>query len=420
MKYFLAIIFAFNTLTAQQWQVTGDMPHPVYGGEAVVKDSMIYIIGGFSELLNRNVNLIQEYDPQSNGWRVVDSINVPRFGLIAGTFSDSIVVVGGLPIDLDLSSSIEMWNLSESPYVYDFSGEFIRTFSTGLIINNILYVFGGASLGLNTSYMFEYNISDSVIDYSSNFDFNLSFPFQQMSANSPGAIYLFGGIFITPSRFIYKYDITNKEIDLLSIELLQSRAGGKAVNVSDSEIYIIGGLNETMPLKTVEIFNGTGEDYNITAGPSLNYARKEFMAVKYDNSIYVFGGRDELGVPVEQVEKLDYMATSTDVTEEQTENINNYRLFQNYPNPFNPSTKINYYLPAKSIVELKVYNISGEEIEVLIKGEFEAGFHQATFHSVDPRTGAQFPNGVYLYRLRAFNFSGQKTFIDTGKMLLLK
>lgn len=419
MKYLLAIIFAFSSLTAQQWRVTGDMLHPVYGGEAVVKDSMIYVIGGFSELLNKNVNFIQEYNPQSNSWRIVDSLNVPRFGLVAGTYSDSIIIAGGLPLDLDFSSSVEMWNLSLRPYVYDLSDEFIRTFSTGLTLDNIFYVFGGTSLGLNSTYMFEYNISDSAIGYSSNFDFTLSFPFQQMSAYADGDIYLFGGIFIAPKRFIYKYDITNKEMDLLSVELLQSRAGGRAVSVSDSEVYIIGGLNETMPLKTVEIFNVTEGDYNVTTGPALNYARKEFMAVKYGNSIFVFGGRDELGVPVEQIERLDYMAP-TEVAKEQVQNVNDYWLFANYPNPFNPSTKIDYYLPAKCTVELKVYNISGEEIDVLVEGKLEAGLHQAVFHSVDPRTGAQLPSGVYLYRLRAFNFSDQKTFIDTRKMLLLK
>ena len=416
MKFFWAIIFALTSLNAQEWQVTGEMPHPVYGGKAVVKDSLIYIIGGFSGLLNKNVNFIQEYNPQSDSWRIVDSMNVPRFGLVAGTFSDSIVIAGGVYTDFDFSSSIEMWNLSDKPYVYDFSDELIRTFSTGLTLNNILYVFGGVSLGLNPNYMFEYNISKSAVDFSSNFGFGLSFPFQQMSAYADSIIYLFGGIFITPSRFIYKYDITNQSLDLLSTELLQSRAGGEAISVSDSVIYIIGGLNETMPLGTVEVFRITEGNYNIERGPSLNYARKEFMGVKYNNSIYVFGGRNTLGQPVAQVERLDYDNLPTDTgTEEDVQKVAKYQLFANYPNPFNPSTLISYYLPSRSMVELKVYNISGEEIDVLINKEQEAGLHQVTFAA-----GSQLSNGVYFYRLIAFNFSDQKTYIDTRKMLLLK
>jgi len=421
MKKIITIIiftFAFN-LNAQVWQVVqgAEMPNPVYGGEAVVKDSLIYVLGGFSDLFNSNVNLIQEYNPQSNSWRIVDSLNALRYGFIADNYQDSIVITGGIELNLSLDQSLEIWNLLNPPYIYDLSLDFIRTFSTGLIHNDILYVFGGVSISLLSTYMFEYNIPSSEIISSNNFGFLISYPFQQMSALAGNSIYLFGGVFIGTSRAIYNYNTQNRELNLLQSELMQSRAGGRAVSINDSSIYIIGGFNETeLALSSVEIFNVSGGNYTITNGPQFNFERSELMAVKYNNSIYVFGGKDDSGEPVSQVERLDLV---TNVENENMPKANDFILYANYPNPFNPSTLISFYLPSISLVQLKIFNLAGEEILELVNEEMNEGTHQVLFGASGENL-PQLSSGVYFYRLIAFNFSTQNTYIDTRKMLLLK
>jgi photosystem II stability/assembly factor-like uncharacterized protein len=85
-----------------------------------------------------------------------------------------------------------------------------------------------------------------------------------------------------------------------------------------------------------------------------------------------------------------------------------YRLSQNYPNPFNPSTLINFTIPQRSFVSIKVYDALGREVNTLFSEEKPAGVYEVNFN------GSGFSSGVYFYQLRAGNY------ILTKKMLLIK
>ena len=85
-----------------------------------------------------------------------------------------------------------------------------------------------------------------------------------------------------------------------------------------------------------------------------------------------------------------------------------FDLLQNYPNPFNPSTKIEYLIPEESFVELKVYNLIGQEIAVLVNQYQKAGTYRADFNA----TGMQ--SGIYIAKLTAGGFT------RSVKMTLLK
>lgn len=86
-----------------------------------------------------------------------------------------------------------------------------------------------------------------------------------------------------------------------------------------------------------------------------------------------------------------------------------FNVSQNYPNPFNPVTKIDFELPVDCKVTIKVYDITGREIAVLLNNELKS----ANYYTVDI-DGSRFTSGVYFYRLTAGNF------IDTKKMILIK
>jgi len=85
-----------------------------------------------------------------------------------------------------------------------------------------------------------------------------------------------------------------------------------------------------------------------------------------------------------------------------------FALYQNYPNPFNPSTIISWQLPVTSDVQLKVYDVIGNEVAKLVDGHKEAGHHNVEFDA------SALPSGVYFYTLTTGDF------ISTKKMILLK
>ncbi len=92
--------------------------------------------------------------------------------------------------------------------------------------------------------------------------------------------------------------------------------------------------------------------------------------------------------------------------------INTFNLEQNYPNPFNPTTTISYQLSANSKITLKVYDILGREVTMLVNKEQPAGKYKVNFDA------SKLNNGIYYYRIIAKNKT--KNFEQTKKMTLLR
>jgi hypothetical protein len=90
-----------------------------------------------------------------------------------------------------------------------------------------------------------------------------------------------------------------------------------------------------------------------------------------------------------------------------------YSISQNYPNPFNPNTVINYALPKSSLVTIKIYNILGEEVKILLHGQLQAGYYTIQWNG-DNNSGHSVASGMYIYRVDA----GQ--YVKTMKMMFLK
>ena len=85
-----------------------------------------------------------------------------------------------------------------------------------------------------------------------------------------------------------------------------------------------------------------------------------------------------------------------------------YSLQQNYPNPFNPSTTIKFDIRESGFVNLRIFDLLGQEVAVLVNEEMNAGTFEVNFDA------SQLTSGIYIYSLSAGDF------VSTKKMMLVK
>jgi hypothetical protein len=90
-----------------------------------------------------------------------------------------------------------------------------------------------------------------------------------------------------------------------------------------------------------------------------------------------------------------------------------YCLYQNFPNPFNPNTEIRFDLPENVRVELKIFNVLGQEVARLVDDVRPAGAYRILWDSKSA-TGTPVASGMYVYQIKAGKFT------DAKKMMLIR
>jgi photosystem II stability/assembly factor-like uncharacterized protein len=119
------------------------------------------------------------------------------------------------------------------------------------------------------------------------------------------------------------------------------------------------------------------------------------------NDSFMFAGTDDHGVWRRLRPGLVNIQTPTDMPQ-------TFRLAQNYPNPFNPTTTIEFELPEAGEVILRIFNLLGEEVEILLLASLPSGSHSVKWDA------SNLASGLYLYQLEI----GDN--IETRKMILMK
>jgi photosystem II stability/assembly factor-like uncharacterized protein len=172
------------------------------------------------------------------------------------------------------------------------------------------------------------------------------------------------------------------------------------------EIFV--GLGTSWPFRGEGVFHSTD---NGTTWTSIN---EGFGDLNVISLLVAPSGRVYAGTLVEGV--FSRSGTTT-VRLGDEELPGGFALEQNYPNPFNPSTKIKFQIPSSKLrfgisdlgfVSLKVYDILGREVRTLVNDNLPPGSYEVTFDA------GGLASGVYLYRLRAGEFT------QTKRMLLMR
>lgn len=410
-----------TSLLAQYWEGVSEMPYPVKGAQAVVKDSVVYLFGGYSDSLLSGTRRIQAYYPRSNSWKTVENkLTIPRYGHSIEQYNDHVYIFGGSSISNDSAYAMEGWNFDTHPYIHIYEKNFNRKFATSVISGEYIYLFGGYpdfQLFDSLKYLYQYHIPSATHtdSFSINDLYSDELPSRQMSVSDGKKIYILGGVYNGISRDINIFDLQNHSWTAGPVNLIRARAGGSAVHVEeDTQIVILGGFNESeAALSSIELF-----DYslnNIQEGPELLYARAECCAVVFENKIYVFGGKDADDKIVSEVEMISLPLSSTTPVEIEKKYFTaaDFDQVSNYPNPFNPEVRIKFRVNQASFYSIDIYDIQGNLIRNLLKKQLIAGWQELSWNGADTYNNSM-SSGIYFYTIRSENHS------QTNRMLLIR
>ncbi|MBM4166989.1 MAG: T9SS type A sorting domain-containing protein [Ignavibacteria bacterium] len=416
-KIVFTIILAHGVLSSQgtTWEVVGQMPFPVSGAEAIVLDTTIYLFGGYSDSTQSIVDIIQAYYPNSKTWQFIGHMRKNRYRFVAEKFNDEVYIHGGIFNFWRGDSTMEKFVKEDSTHVtlYDTNRIFNRLDATGLIINQNLYIFGGLYLDRRPSarlvYVAEYNIPTKTVTYKNDSLYvGNEMPENQMSSSRGNTILVFGGEYNGIRTDIFQFNINSHIYKKFPRRLLVPRAGGRAVRIeSENKIFILGGYNEVSgALNSMEVLR-FGTDTTVTMGPQMQYGRRRFSAVVFNDYIYVFGGANAHGVIIPHIER--YRAL-TDFQEPDVR-ANDFELSPNFPNPFNPTTTIRFRLEHTENISLDVFSLEGKHVANLARGNFSAGTHNVIWRADG---GNSVASGIYIYTLKSNDYSHSR------KMLLIR
>jgi photosystem II stability/assembly factor-like uncharacterized protein len=159
--------------------------------------------------------------------------------------------------------------------------------------------------------------------------------------------------------------------------------------------------------------NDIGVFYSHNGGASWNVLGTGIPSVVInDMKIHPVSNELILGTHGRSMYKINLDSISTSIDDSKIINPEGFTLNQNYPNPFNPSTAIKYSIPFISQVKLKVYDLLGKEVAVLVDNVLSKGEYSVRFENSD------LSSGVYIYKLEGKSSFGK--FQLSKKMLILK
>jgi hypothetical protein len=116
-----------------------------------------------------------------------------------------------------------------------------------------------------------------------------------------------------------------------------------------------------------------------------------------------FKGGETFFYRLKQID-LDGRVQYSSIVETEFDIPKDFVLHQNYPNPFNPSTTIKFAVPKTSHVNIKVYDLTGQEVSTLVNEMKDAGTYEIKFDAHN------LASGIYLYRMVTENFTSVRKF----------
>jgi hypothetical protein len=210
---------------------------------------------------------------------------------------------------------------------------------------------------------------------------------------------------------ISNVQVNNFQSTNLDVQLIPNQVPVELISFTAST----NGNEVSLNWKTATETNNKGFEIQRSQVSGLNdWQNIEFIngsGTTTEEHIYSFNDKDvDPGTYHYRLRQIDFNGKFeySNIVEAVVSTPSEFVLEQNYPNPFNPSTNIKFKIPQKSFVSLKIYNLLGSEVAVLVNEEKESGSYGINFNA------QTLSSGTYFYKLEAGSH------ISVRKMLFLK
>ena len=342
-------------ITNWTWETrTGSLLPKRYAGMAYL-NGYIYMIGGI-EGLNLSSPTCQRYNTATDTWEAIaslpESVNFTKWSVTSDINYVYLIGAGGGFSPYSITTNAYYYDPGTNTWTLDAPLPATRGLANGLLLSGFFKLFlGGGNDGTSgTAYQ------DDAWEGN-------------------------GGVYVPVELVSFSASVSGRSVVLNWQTATETNNSGFVVERSEdnnnfSQIGFIAGSGTTTELRSYSFTD------NLVTSSTYYYRLKQIDydgSYEYSNVVEV-----EIGLPVE------------------------FLLEQNYPNPFNPSTKINFSIPVSEFVTLKVFDVMGNEVAVLLNEEKSVGLHSIEFNA------SYLASGTYFYKLQA----GSN--IEVRKMLLLK
>lgn len=432
-----SVIFVLDELNAGAWHSEKPIPNYYYS-ETAASYTLRYASGDSSFIFMASPIV---YDPDYSGdssysyntlqkkWIYRQAMPAEYINTKALYAGGKIYVPGGLTLDSLSSDELLMYNPINNQWTREAVMPEASAFhELGVYGDSLIYVIGGAGITedsvITHNIVQIYNVKSKV--WKAGTPFEGEFKKQHAGGIIKNKIVLAGGMDFKTGMYsdqvvigsidtLNPYNIT-WETSSYPAGMLYGMASAACNSKQGSYVIFAGGRKADSTISTLTLaYDPAAGKWYRGADPKVLSSLSSGVTIARNDSLYfaMLGG--ENSAEISGLNEWLYLGeairdTSLIGIESKPLGSLTYSLSQNYPNPFNPSTVIRYSLAKTEQVELRIYNMLGQEIATLVNEVKNAGVYEAAFNA-----GAfNLASGVYFYRIKAGNF------VKVKKLMLIK
>ena len=359
---------------------------------------------------HKDITMLNPTGP--NTYKLADTTNGKQNIMLGGAL-DEVALFGGMATDIDGDGRQEVYlptypgqdNGGKHPHTgWVHMIHFENGQSTTELDSTNVFVLDLSSLLPDGYPVFGYGYGDIDGNGKPNLYFSSSYPYNVMSAEFEGGD---------------KTDMANWKLSVLypgDSTIISSMSVRDSAGVSDTVKHVQTAFVSKMFDHYTHLFSKDKEDMILPYQSINDSITTTTLTWNSGTSAYDTTVTKMLNPKRYSLRVLEQGAGMTGVKSKDVTIVtpSDFTLDQNYPNPFNPTTSINFKLPLKSRITLKIYDMLGHEIATLINNQvYASGVHQVSWDGTNS-AGVKVASGNYIYQLKFGNFTKSK------KMTLLK